>query len=146
MLLRAVGICCGDERPCMSPCKSQWFLAIQSTGTCSAFCSRSCGCSVLVPRWSLRTLEKNTSSHWIWSGGAMYFIRCETEPRAGKLLLCYECPPFVSHFQLLDNIPKAMIYQGHCPLSSWEADSDLSVWQERQWLRDDLYETVVCRD
>ena len=57
----------------------------------------------------------------------MYFVKWETEPRAGKLVLCYESPPVVSHFQLLDNTPKATIYQGHCPLSSWEADPDLSV-------------------
>ena len=57
----------------------------------------------------------------------MYFVGWETEPRAGKLVLCYESPPVVSHFQLLDNTPKATIYQGHCPLSSWEADPDLSV-------------------
>lgn len=31
-------------------------------------------------------------------------------------------------------MPKARIFQGHRPLSSWEADPGLSVWQERQWL------------
>lgn len=57
----------------------------------------------------------------------MYFLGCETETGAGNLVLCYESTPFISHLQLLDNTPKAMIYQGHCPLSSWEADSDLSM-------------------
>lgn len=57
----------------------------------------------------------------------MYFVGCETKPRAGNLVLCYKSTPFVSYFQLLDNTPKATIRQGHCPLPSWEADPDLSV-------------------
>lgn len=76
----------------------------------------------------------------------MYFVGCETEPAAGKLVLCYECPPFFSHFYLLDNTPKATIYQGHCPLSSSEADPDLTVRWEKQRLCEDLYETVTCGD
>lgn len=40
----------------------------------------------------------------------MYFVGCETHSRAGKLVLCYESPPLVLHFQLLDNPLKGTIY------------------------------------
>lgn len=146
MLLRAVSICCGDERPCTSSCRSQRFLAIQFTSACSAFCGRSRGHSAPVPHWSLWTPEKKASSIWLWSVSTVYFTVCENKPGAGKLVLCYESPPFVLHFQLLDNTPKATICQGCCPLSSWEADPDLSVWWERQWLHENPCETVTCEE
>lgn len=72
---------------------------MQFIGTQSAFCRRSCRHFVLVPHRSLQATDKNTSSHWIRSGAAMYCGGRETGLGEGQLVLRSEAPPFVSCFR-----------------------------------------------